>query len=76
MVSVAVEYREPWYEIEDEDHRAALQRQYDPEITKQHALRKEEGFVPSLDGPGRCNVAGSSCVSVRFRGFGCNRRRR
>lgn len=42
---MAVAFREPWYEIEDEIHRAALQRQYDLEISEEHPLSGKKGRV-------------------------------
>lgn len=42
---MAVEFREPWYEVENEIHRTALQRQYDLEISEEHPLSGKKGRV-------------------------------
>ncbi len=62
---MAVEYREPLYEIGDEWHRAALQRQYDRKISKQHELWGEEAFViGKMEAPMTCWF---SCLMVALR---------
>lgn len=42
---MAVEFREPWYEVDDEFHRTALQRQYDLDISEEHPVGGEKGRV-------------------------------